>query len=118
MQNDSNSNEDIYEIMDLLRNGAIATGNDYVTNIYRQRCLGQEYFRLCNENLVSKLFEKNIIHNGGQWEKKWSSLLGIRETTGIQWHATSLLIIHHQLDDGCVSVNPIRGSIHLNNNPK
>ena len=70
-------NEELFEIIELLRNGAIISGDDMYTNLYRIRCLEQVYHRICSNNVCGKLFEQGILNNQGSWNRKWQNLLDI-----------------------------------------
>lgn len=39
--------EAIYETIEILRNGAMITGQDTYTYLYRQRCLERAYLNMC-----------------------------------------------------------------------
>jgi len=51
---------DIFEHIELLRNGAIVSSNDPIVNAFRQRCLEQAFFRFTRQ-LLPKLIAADVI---------------------------------------------------------
>lgn len=49
--------EELSDVIELLRNGAIVAGNDNFTNSYRTRCLEQAYFH----DIVPFLLESKLL---------------------------------------------------------
>ena len=52
--------DDVFEIIELLRNGAMISGNDHYTNYYRTRCLEQAYFRIV-QDLSQALIDAKLL---------------------------------------------------------
>ena len=53
-------NREFFEMLELLRNGAVITGDCVHTNLYRQRCLEHALHALCT-SLVPALIAKGIL---------------------------------------------------------
>ena len=68
-------NQELFEIMELLRNGSTISGDDRYTNLYRTRCLEQVFYRMCSNRVSGKLFENGVLSTDGDWDTKWKYLL-------------------------------------------
>ena len=55
-----NFNKEFFEIVELLRNGALITGDCAQTNLYRQRCLELALHALCT-SLIPALMAKGVL---------------------------------------------------------
>ena len=69
--------DDIYEHIELLRNGAIVSSDDPVVNLFRQRCLEQAFFRFTTD-LLPKLLAADVIKDSEQL-KLLCKLTGIED---------------------------------------
>ena len=59
--------EDIYDHIELLRNGAIVSNDDPVINLFRQRCLEQAFFRF-TRTVLPKLIAAGLIQDSEQMQ--------------------------------------------------
>jgi hypothetical protein len=87
--NNSSLNNELFDIVELLRNGACITGDDKETNLYRHRCLQQAYHRFTHMNIMEKLVESKLLYTSDDWQYRWSSLLNLEalhQTTAIYSH--------------------------------
>ena len=51
---------ELFDVVELVRNGAIVTGNDMQTNLYRQRCLEFGYHKMCT-TLIPELLKLGTL---------------------------------------------------------
>lgn len=61
-----NENE-IFELVELLRNGALVTGSGSHTQLYRQRCLESAYHMLCT-GIVPEMIGYGLVKSNARWE--------------------------------------------------
>ena len=54
--------DEIFEITEIIKNGAIISGNDSIVNAFRQRCLEQAFKRL-TEDVIPELISRNIMRD-------------------------------------------------------
>lgn len=58
--NMSSLERDLFEALELLRNGAAVTGQDAHTDLFRQRCLQLAFHRMCM-NVVPELVARGLV---------------------------------------------------------
>lgn len=59
--------KDVFEALEILRNGAAVTGDGQHTNLFRQRCLELVFHRMCT-NVVPDLIAKGLVQQTVEWD--------------------------------------------------
>lgn len=57
----------IFDVIELIRNGAIVSGDDTQVNLFRQRCLEFAYHKLCT-NVIPRMVEDGMLTNTNRLE--------------------------------------------------
>lgn len=59
--------EDVFEALEILRNGAAVTGDEQHANLFRQRCLELAFHRMCT-SVVPDLIAKGLLQRRVEWD--------------------------------------------------